>query len=159
MIKRLQDALAGLTAVTYTNAQAFTSIWQQTFATFVAGTQYAFEQALFTGQNFTQNFKEAFLQMMKALIAKLIAALVIAVLLAAVLSAFGGGIGAGAKMFGMKGVTNFGTLFGSVLGVNTEGRVAMPSNSTGQGNYQIDIMGDKMRLLLDNTAIKNTRVI
>jgi len=159
MIKRLQDNLQDLTAVTYTNAQAFTSIWQQTFATFVAGTQYAFEQALFTGQNFTQNFKEAFLQMMKALIAKLIAALVIAVLLAAVLSAFGGGIGAGAKMFGMKGVTNFGTLFGSVLGVNTEGRVAMPSNSTGQGNYQIDIMGDKMRLLLDNTAIKNTRVI
>jgi hypothetical protein len=159
MIKRLQDALAGLTAVTYTNAQAFTSIWQSTFATFVQGTQSAFEQALFTGQNFTQNFKEIFLQMMKALIAKLVAALVVAVLLAAVLSAFGGSITAGAKMFGMKGVTNFGTLFGSVLGVNTEGRIAMPSNSTGQGNYQIDIMGDKMRMLLDNTAIKNTRVI
>jgi hypothetical protein len=159
MIKRLQDNLAGLTAVTYTNAQAFTSIWQSTFATFVAGTQYAFEQALFTGQNFTQNFKEIFFAMMKSMIAKLVSALVIAVLLAAVLSAFGGGIAAGAKMFGMKGVTNFGTLFGSVLGVNTEGRVAMPSNSTGEGNYQIDIMGDKMRLLLDNTAIKNTRVI
>ena len=159
MIKRLQDALQGLTAVTYTNAQAFTSIWQSTFATFVAGTQYAFEQALYTGQNFTQNFKEIFLAMMKSMIAKLVAALVIAVLLAAVLSAFGGSIAAGAKMFGMKGVTNFGTLFGSVLGVNTEGRVAMPSNTTGQGNYQIDIMGDKMRLLLDNTAIKNTRVI
>jgi hypothetical protein len=96
---------------------------------------------------------------MKSMIAKLVSALVIAVLLAAVLSAFGGSITAGAKMFGMKGVTNFGTLFGSVLGVNTEGRVAMPSNSTGQGNYQIDIMGDKMRLLLENTAIKNTRVI
>ena len=159
MIKRLQDDFKALTAVTYTNAQAFTSIWQSTFATFVAGTQYAFEQALYTGQNFTQNFKEIFLAMMKSMIAKLVAALVIAVLLAAVLSAFGGSIAAGAKMFGMKGVTNFGTLFGSVLGVNTEGRVAMPSNSTGQGNYQIDIMGDKMRLLLDNTAIKNTRVI
>jgi tape measure domain-containing protein len=159
MIKRLQDNLQGLTAVTYTNAQAFTSIWQSTFATFVSGTQYAFEQALFTGQNFTQNFKEIFLAMMKSMIAKLVSALVIAVLLAGVLSAFGGGIAAGAKMFGMKGVTNFGTLFGSVLGVNTEGRVAMPSNSTGEGNYQIDIMGDKMRLLLDNTAIKNTRVI
>jgi tape measure domain-containing protein len=159
MLKRLQDEYSALTQTTITNAQAFTSIWQSTFATFVQGTQYAFEQALFTGQNFTQNFKEAFLQMMKALIAKLVAALVIAVLLAAVLSAFGGGIGAGAKMFGMKGVTNFGTLFGSVLGVNTEGRVAMPSNSTGQGNYQIDIMGDKMRLLLDNNAIKNSRVI
>ena len=159
MIKRLQDDFKALTAVTYTNAQAFTSIWQSTFATFVAGTQYAFEQALFTGQNFTQNFKEAFLAMMKAMIAKLVAALVIAVLLAAVLSAFGGGITGGAKMFGMKGVTNFGTLFGSVLGVNTEGRVAMPSNTTSQGGYQVDIMGDKMRLLLDNQAIKNSRVV
>jgi tape measure domain-containing protein len=159
MLKRLQDEYSALTQTTTTNAQAFTSIWQQTFATFVQGTQYAFEQALFTGQNFTQNFKEAFLQMMKALIAKLVAALVIAVLLAAVLSAFGGGIGAGAAMFGMKGVTNFGTLFGSVLGVNTGSMVATPGTSTGQGNVQIDIMGDKMRLLLDNTAIKNSRVV
>jgi tape measure domain-containing protein len=158
-IKAVKLALKNLTSTTATNAEAFKSIWQQTFGAFVQGTQYAFEQALFTGQNFTQNFKEVFLAMMKSMIAKLVAALVIAVLLAAVLSAFGGSITAGAKMFGMKGVTNFGTLFGSVLGVNTEGRVAMPSNSTGQGNYQIDIMGDKMRLLLDNTAIKNTRVI
>ena len=158
-INATNQELKDLTTTTATNAQAFTSIWQSTFATFVAGTQYAFEQALFTGQNFTQNFKEAFLAMMKAMIAKLVAALVIAVLLAAVLSAFGGGIAGGAAMFGMKGVTNFGTLFGSILGVNTAGRVAMPSNSTGQGNYQIDIMGDKMRMLLDNTAIKNTRVI
>ena len=148
-----------LNQTTVTNAQAFTSIWQSTFASFVSTTQSAFEQALFSGQNFTQNFMEIFLAMMKSMIAKLVSALVIAVLLAAVLSAFGGSITAGAKMFGMKGVTNFGTLFGSVLGVNTEGRVAMPSNSTGQGNYQIDIMGDKMRLLLDNTAIKNSRVV
>ena len=159
MLKRLRDELEGITATTITNAQAFTAIWQSTFAQFVAGTQYAFEQALFTGQNFTQNFKEAFLAMIKSMIAKLVAALVIALLLAAVLSTFTGGIAAGAKFFGMKGVTNFGTLLGSVLGVNTAGRVAMPSTSTGQGNYQIDIMGDKMRLLLDNTAIKNTRVI
>ena len=158
-INATNQELKDLTTTTATNAQAFTSIWQSTFATFVAGTQYAFEQALYTGQNFTQNFKEAFLAMMKAMIAKLVAALVIAVLLAAVLSAFGGGIAGGAAMFGMKGVTNFGTLFGSVLGVNTAGRVAMPSNSTGQGNYQIDIMGDKIRMVLDNTAIKNTRVI
>jgi hypothetical protein len=37
--------------------------------------------------------------------------------------------------------------------------VAMPSGSTGQGGYQVDIMGDKMRLLLDNQAIKNSRVV
>ena len=159
MIKRLQEKMGELTQTTVTNAQAFTALWQSTFSTFVAGTQYAFEQALFSGQNFTQNFKEAFVQMMKAMIAKLVAALVIAVLLAAVLSAFGGGIAGGAKMFGMKGVKNFGTLFGAVLGVNTEGRVAMPSNTTSQGGYQIDIMGDKMRLLLDNEALKNSRVV
>ena len=158
-IKAVKLALENLTSTTATNAEAFKSIWQQTFGAFVQGTQNAFEQALFTGQNFTQNFKEAFLAMMKSMIAKLVAALVIAVLLAAVLSAFGGGIAGGAAMFGMKGVKNFGTLFGAVLGVNTAGRVAMPSASTGQGNYQVDIMGDKMRLLLDNQAIKNSRVI
>ena len=158
-IKAVKLALENLTSTTATNAEAFKSIWQQTFGAFVQGTQYAFEQALFTGQNFTQNFKEAFVAMIKALIAKLISALVIAVLLAGVLSAFGGSIAAGAKMFGMKGVANFGTLLGSILGVNTAANVAMPSNSTGQGGYQVDIMGDKMRMLLDNTAIKNSRVI
>ena len=38
-------------------------------------------------------------------------------------------------------------------------QVALPTNTLGQGGYQIDIMGDKMRLLLDNNAIKNSRVV
>ena len=160
MLKRLRDEYEALTAVTYTNAQAFTTIWQSTFATFVQGTQSAFEQALFTGQSFTQSFSQMFSAMIKSMIAKLASALVMALLLSAVLSGFGfGSIAGGAKLFGMKGVTNFGTLFGSVLGVNTGSMVATPGTSTGQGNVQIDIMGDKMRLLLDNTAIKNSRVV
>lgn len=160
MLKRLKDEYDALTQTTTTNAQAFTTIWQSTFATFVQGTQSAFEQALFTGQSFTQSFTQAFSAMIKSMIAKLASALVMALLLSAVLSGFGfGSIAGGAKLFGMKGVTNFGTLFGSVLGVNTGSMVATPGTSTGQGNVQIDIMGDKMRLLLDNEAIKSSRVV
>lgn len=155
--------LEDLTATTLTSAQVFTAAWQQTFSSFVQGVQYAFENALFTGKNFSANFAEMFNQMIKALMAKIAAAIVVAVVLFALLSAVGLASGKSfadiAKVFGMKGVNSFGTLLGSTLGINNSGRVAMPSNSTGQGGYQIDIMGDKMRLLLDNTAIKNSRVI
>ena len=154
--------LKELTAVTLTSTQVFTLAWQETFASFTQGVQYAFESALFTGKNFATSFAEMFNQMIKALIAKILAAIVVAVILFALLSAVGLASGKSfaeiAKVFGMKGVTNFGTLIGSTLGVNS-GRVAMPSNSTGQGTFQIDIMGDKMRLLLDNQAIKNSRVV
>ena len=154
--------LKELTDVTLTSTQVFTLAWQETFASFTQGVQYAFESALFTGKNFATSFAEMFNQMIKALIAKILAAIVVAVILFALLSAVGLASGKSfaeiAKVFGMKGVTNFGTLIGSTLGVNS-GKVAMPSNSTGQGTFQIDIMGDKMRMLLDNTAIKNTRVI
>jgi len=155
--------LEDLTATTLTSAQVFTAAWQQTFSSFVQGVQYAFENALFTGKNFSANFAEMFNQMIRALMAKIAAAIVVAVVLFALLSAIGFASGKSfadiAKVFGMKGVNNFGTLVGATLGINNSGRVAMPSNSTGQGGYQIDIMGDKMRLLLDNTAIKNSRVI
>jgi tape measure domain-containing protein len=154
--------LQELTSVTLTSTQVFTLAWQETFASFTQGVQYAFESALFTGKNFATSFAEMFNQMIKALIAKILAAIVVAVILFALLSAVGLASGKSfaeiAKVFGMKGVTNFGTLVGSTLGVNS-GRVAMPSNSTGQGTFQIDIMGDKMRLLLDNQAIKNSRVV
>lgn len=154
--------LKELTDVTLTSTQVFTLAWQETFASFTQGVQYAFESALFTGKNFATSFAEMFNQMIKALIAKILAAIVVAVILFALLSAVGLASGKSfaeiAKVFGMKGVTNFGTLVGSTLGVNS-GRVAMPSNSTGQGGYQVDIMGDKMRLLLDNQAIKNSRVV
>jgi tape measure domain-containing protein len=155
--------LEDLTATTLTSAQVFTAAWQQTFNSFVQGVQYAFESALFTGKNFSANFAEMFNQMIRALMAKIAAAIVVAVVLFALLSAIGFASGKSfaeiAKVFGMTGVNNFGTLLGSTLGVNNSKRVVMPSNSTGQGGYQIDIMGDKMRLLLDNTAIKNSRVI
>ena len=154
--------LKELTAVTLTSTQVFTLAWQETFASFTQGVQYAFESALFTGKNFATSFAEMFNQMIKALIAKILAAIVVAVILFALLSAVGLASGKSfaeiAKVFGMKGVTNFGTLVGSTLGLNS-GKVAMPSNSTGQGTFQIDIMGDKMRLLLDNQAIKNSRVV
>jgi len=66
-------------------------------------------------------------------------------------------IGELAKTMGGLGFNPF-TLF-SGGGGGQSPYIAMPSSSTGQGNYQIDIMGDKMRLLLNNEAIKNSRVV
>jgi tape measure domain-containing protein len=111
----------------------------------------AFNAALDSGQNFFKALGQALLALIKKLI--------IAAAVAALLSFFLGGIGVASAISG------FAPIFKQLSGLDfsqgsaTGSRIAMPSASTGQGGYQVDIMGDKMRMLLDNTAIKNTRVI
>ncbi|MFM2203797.1 MAG: hypothetical protein RLZZ605_761 [Bacteroidota bacterium] len=112
----------------------------------------AFESALVSGDNFFKVMWRGLTNLIYKLAAAAAAALILTVLLAPwkggeALAAAGGFEGIFAKLTGFK------------IGAGSTKSVYMPSNSTGQGNYQIDIMGDKMRLLLDNTAIKNTRVI
>ena len=102
---------------------------------------------------------QGILDALKRLMVKLAAAIVAAAILFVLtggLSSGGsslGSIGNIAKTIGGLGFNPF-TIFGG-----GDSRLAMPSASTGQGGYQVDIMGDKMRLLLDNQAIKNSRVI
>ena len=63
-------------------------------------------------------------------------------------------------MFGMKGVTNFGTLLGSVLGVNTGGKVAMPSGGvTNSGQVAFEIQGDKLYGVLQNYNGRLNRLV
>ena len=111
----------------------------------------AFDAALISGQNFFKVLGDALLNLGK----KLLAAVAAAVLLSVILAPFG--LGAGASFPAIFKVLSGGLDFsqGSVSG----SQVALPTNTLGQGGYQIDIMGDKMRLLLDNNAIKNSRVI
>lgn len=160
-IKAVELEIKNLTTTTITNAQAFRTIWQDAFAGFVQGTQGAFEQALWSGKNFTQNFKEAFLIMIKAMIAKLAAALVMALLLSVVLGGLGlGSIGAGAKILGMAGVTNFGTLLGATLGTNMGSRVAMPSGGvSNSGQVAFEIQGDKLVGVLQNYNGRLNRLV
>lgn len=109
-----------------------------------------FEQALTSGQNFFKLLGQALLNLIK----KLLVAVAVAALLSFFLAPFFGTTAAG-----------FVPLFKQLSGIDLGGgkasssMVAMPSASTNQGGYQVDIMGDKMRLLLDNQAIKNSRVV
>ena len=111
----------------------------------------SFNNALDSGQNFFKSLGQALLALIKKL--------VIAAAVAALLSFFLGGIGVASSISG------FAPIFKQLSGLDfsqgsaTGSMVAMPNNTTGQGGYQIDIMGDKMRLLLDNQAIKNSRVV
>jgi hypothetical protein len=123
---------------------ALSSGFEQMFTTLIDGGQNAF-QGLFNA--------------IKGLMIKIAAAIAAA----AILFVLTGGLSAGGSSLGSIG--NIAKTVGG-LGFNpftiangTGSRIAMPSASTGQGGYQIDIMGDKMRLLLDNQAIKNSRVI
>jgi hypothetical protein len=114
----------------------------------------AFESALVSGENFFKVMWRGLTNLLYKLAAAAVAALVLSVLLApwsggAALAAVGGFEGIFSKLSGFD-----------ISGIGGgDSSVFMPNNAVGQGNYQIDIMGDKMRLLLDNTAIKNTRVI
>jgi hypothetical protein len=114
----------------------------------------AFESALVSGENFFKVMWRGLTNLLYKLAAAAAAALVLSVLLAPwrggeALAAVGGFEGIFSKLTGFD-----------ISGIGGgDNRIAMPTNSTGQGGYQIDIMGDKMRLLLDNTAIKNSRVI
>ena len=119
-----------------------------------------FEQMFTTILDGGQNAFQGILNALKSLMIKLAAAIAAAAILFVLtggLSAGGsklGSIGQIASKYGGLGFNPF-ELFG---GSKTKS-VYMPSNSTGQGGYQVDIMGDKMRLLLDNQAIKNSRVV
>lgn len=112
----------------------------------------AFDAALISGKNFFTVLGQALLNLFKKLLAAAAAAAILSLLLSP--------LGFGAS------VTGFVPLFKQLGGIDLSGGkkpkdslVAMPTNTFGQGGYQIDIMGDKMRLLLDNQAIKNSRVV
>ena len=111
----------------------------------------AFDAALISGENFFKVLGQALLNLIK----KLLTAVAVAALLSLFLSPFGFG----------SAVTGFVPIFKQLSGFDfsqgsaTGSQVALPTNTLGQGGYQIDIMGDKMRLLLDNNAIKNSRVV
>jgi len=111
----------------------------------------AFNSALDSGQNLFQALGQALLQLIKKLI--------IAAAVAALLSVLLGGFGVASSIAG------FAPIFKQLSGLDfsqgsaTGSMVATPTNTVGQGSYQIDIMGDKMRLLLNNEAIKNSRVV
>jgi hypothetical protein len=121
----------------------------------------AFEQMFTTIIDGGQNAFQGILNALKSLMIKLasaIAAAAILFVLTGGLSAGGsslGSIGNIAKTIGGLGFNPF--TLGS--GTGKSSMIAMPTGSTGQGGYQVDIMGDKMRMLLDNQAIKNSRVI
>jgi hypothetical protein len=124
---------------------ALTGGFEQMFTTIVDG-----------GQNVFQGLFNALKQLMIKLAAAIAAAAILFVLTGG-LSAGGsklGSIGQIASKYGGLGFNPF-ELFG---GEKTKS-VYMPSGATAQGNVQIDIMGDKMRMLLNNEAIKNSRVI
>jgi hypothetical protein len=138
-----QNTILGLTNLL---AGALTTGFEQMFTTLIDG-----------GQNAFQGILNAIKSLMIKLVSAIAAAAILFVLTGG-LSAGGsslGSIGQIAKTIGGLGFNPFALSSGSGKG----SMIAMPSNSIGQGGYQIDIMGDKMRMLLDNTAIKNSRVI
>ena len=124
---------------------ALTGGFEQMFTTIIDG-----------GQNVFQGLLNGLKQLMIKLAAAIAAAAILFVLTGG-LSAKGsklGSIGNIASKYGGLGFNPFELFSG---GDNKS--VFMPSGSTAQGGYQVDIMGDKMRLLLDNQALKNSRVI
>jgi len=123
--------------------------------------QSGFEQMFTTLIDGGQNAFQGLFNAIKQLIVKLLAAIAVA----SILFVLSGGLSSGgnalqkigeiAKGAGGLGFNPF-TIFTPKPATPY---IAMPSNTTGQGGYQVDIMGDKMRLLLDNQAIKNSRVV
>jgi len=141
-LQRTNEVLAAQTMLVGTLASGF----EQMFTTILEG-----------GQNAFQGILNALKQLMIKLAAAIVAAAILFVLSGGLSS--GGNalekIGEIAKTAGGLGFNPY-TLFSGGGDVKS---IAMPSNATGQGGYQVDIMGDKMRLLLDNQAIKNSRVV
>lgn len=111
----------------------------------------SFNAALDSGQNFFQALGQALLQLIRKLI--------IAAAVAALLSFFLGGFGVASSISGFMPIFKQLSGLDFSQGSATGSMVATPTNTVGQGTYQIDIMGDKMRMLLDNNAIKNSRVV
>lgn len=124
---------------------ALTSGFEQMFTTILDG-----------GQNAFQGILNALKQLMVKLAAAIAAAAILFVLTGG-LSAGGsklGSIGTIASKYGGLGFNPFELFSGK-----SSSSVGMPTTASNQGGYQVDIMGDKMRLLLDNQAIKNSRVV
>lgn len=123
--------------------------------TLTSGLESFFTVAMEGGFDAFQGILDALKRLMIKLAAAIAAAAILFVLTGG-LSAGGsklGSIGNIAKTIGGLGFNPF-TLFNGGSSM-----VAMPTASTNQGSYQVDIMGDKMRMLLDNAAIKNSRVV
>lgn len=121
-----------------------------------AGFEQMFTTILDGGQNAFQGILNALKQLMIKLAAAIAAAAILFVLTGG-LTAGGsklGSIGQIASKYGGLGFNPF-----ELFGGKSSSSVGMPTTASNQGGYQIDIMGDKMRLLLDNTAIKNSRVV
>jgi hypothetical protein len=141
-LQRTNEVLAAQTMLVGTLASGF----EQMFTTILEG-----------GQNAFQGILNALKQLMIKLAAAIVAAAILFVLSGGLSS--GGNalekIGEIARTAGGLGFNPY-TLFSGGGDVKS---IAMPSNATGQGGYQVDIMGDKMRMLLDNQAIKNSRVV
>jgi hypothetical protein len=124
--------------------------------TLTSGLESFFTVALEGGFDAFQGIIDA----LKRLMIKLVAAIAAA----AILFFLTGGASAGGnslKAIGeiAKGIGGLGFNPFTLFDKPKSGMIAMPSGSTGQGGYQVDIMGDKMRLLLNNEAIKNSRVV
>jgi len=123
--------------------------------TLTSGLESFFTVAMEGGFDAFQGILDALKRLMIKLAAAIAAAAILFVLTGG-LSAGGsklGSIGNIAKTIGGLGFNPF-TLFNG-----SDSKIAMPTGSTAQGGYQVDIMGDKMRMLLDNAAIKNSRVV
>jgi len=118
------------------------------------GFETMFNTILDGGQNAFQGILNALRNLMVKLAAAIAAAAILFVLT--------GGLSAGGSSLGSIGniAKTIGGLGFNPFDLGGKGSmVAMPTNTVGQGGYQIDIMGDKMRMLLDNNAIKNSRVV
>jgi len=128
-------------------------------STMIIGTLTSgFEQMFTTILDGGQNAFQGILNALKQLMVKLAAAIAAA----AILFVLTGGLSSGGSSLGTIGniAKTIGGLGFNPFTLGSGGNmVAMPTNTVGQGSYQIDIMGDKMRLLLNNEAIKNSRVI
>ncbi len=121
-----------------------------------AGFEQMFTTILDGGQNAFQGILNALKQLMIKLAAAIAAAAILFVLTGG-LSAGGsklGSIGQIASKYGGLGFNPF-----ELFGGKSSSSIGMPTTASNKGGYQVDIMGDKMRLLLDNTAIKNSRVV
>jgi hypothetical protein len=159
--KLLQDYDKEQKAIAAVNAEIEHQNTLLGYSTMIVGTLASgFEQMFTTMIDGGGNAFQGILDGLKRLMIKLASAIAAA----AVLFVLTGGLSSGgnalqkigeiAKTMGGLGFNPF-----ALGGGGKSAMVAMPSASTGQGGYQVDIMGDKMRLLLDNQAIKNSRVI
>lgn len=159
--KLLQDYDKEQKAIAAVNAEIEHQNTLLGYSTMVVGTLASgFEQMFNTMLDGGQNAFQGLINGLKQLMIKLASAIAAA----AILFVLSGGLSSGgnalqkigeiAKTMGGLGFNPF-----ALGGGGKTAMIAMPSASVGQGGYQVDIMGDKMRLLLDNQAIKNSRVV